>query len=191
MCIGVALIVPLTCSKRLADSPSDIGFGITSPSYGKTHYQESIFVGYRHFEKSQTETLFPFGYGLSYTTFAFSDVSVSSVSAEGDFEVSFKVKNTGKIAGKEVAQIYIRDVESSLGRPIKELKAFEKVALEAGEEKTVTVKLDKDALKFWDDSRKYWKAEAGEFEVLVGNSSDNVPLKTSVKLEKTLTWLGL
>ena len=178
-------------SKRLADSPSDVGFGITSASYGKTYYQENIFVGYRHFEKSQTETLFPFGYGLSYTTFDFSDISASSVSAEGDFEVSFKVKNTGKIAGREVAQVYIRDVKSSLGRPVKELKGFEKVTLEAGEEKTVTVKLDKDALKFWDDSRNYWKAEAGEFEVLVGNSSDNVPLKASVKLEKDLTWLGL
>jgi beta-glucosidase len=120
-----------------------------------------------------------------------SDLSVSSISAEGEFEVSCKVKNTGKIAGKEVVQVYIRDVESSLGRPIKELKGFSKVALEAGEEKTVTVKLDKDALKYWDDNRKYWKAEAGEFEVLVGNSSVNVPLKATTKLEKTLTWLGL
>jgi len=120
-----------------------------------------------------------------------SDLSVSSMSIDGEFEVSVKVKNTGKIDGKEVVQVYIRDVESSLGRPVKELKGFSKVDLKAGEEQTVTIKLDRDALKFWDDSRNYWKAEAGDFEVLVGNSSANVPLKCTTKLEKTLTWLGL
>jgi beta-glucosidase len=184
-------IILVQNSKRLADSPSDIGFGITSASYGKTFYQENIFVGYRHFEKSQTEALFPFGHGLSYTTFNMSDLSVSSISSEGEFEVSVKVKNTGKVDGKEVVQVYIRDVESSLGRPVKELKGFTKVDLKAGEEQTATIKLDRDALKYWDDSRDYWKAEAGEFEVLVGNSSANVPLKATTKLEKTLTWLGL
>lgn len=183
--------LPLTFPKRLADSPSNIGFGITTPSYNKTYYQENIFVGYRHFEKSHIGTLYPFGFGLSYTTFALSDLLVSSVSSEGDFEVSCKVKNTGGIAGKEVVQVYIHDVESSLSRPVKELKAFHKVALDVGEEQTVTLKMDKHALRFWDDNMNYWKAEAGDFEILVGNSSINVPLKANVKLEKTLTWLSL
>jgi beta-glucosidase len=186
-----SLIGLACCSKLLSDSPSDVGFGITSASYGKTFYQENIFVGYRHFDKSKMETLFPFGHGLSYTAFSFSDLNASEVSFDGEFEITFKIKNTGKIAGKEVAQVYVRDVESSLARPIKELKAFKKVALEAGEEQSVTIKLDKDALKFWDDSREYWNAEAGEFEIQVGPSSVELPLKTVVKLEKSLTWLGL
>lgn len=181
----------LTFPKRLADSPSDIGFGITSATPGKTFYTENIYVGYRHFDKSETPVLFPFGYGLSYTTFAYSDLVISPVSAEGDFEVSFSVKNTGNVTGKEAGQVYIRDSRSSLPRPVKELKGFVKVELQPGQEETVSVKLDRNALKYWDERRDWWIAEAGEFEVMVGPSSVDLPLRGTVKLAKSLTWVGL
>jgi beta-glucosidase len=181
----------LTFPKRLADSPSDIGFGITSATPGKTFYTESIYVGYRHFDKSQTPVLFPFGHGLSYTTFAYSDLTISAVSAEGEFEVSFAIKNTGNVAGKEAAQVYVCDPQSSLPRAVKELKGFVKVELQPGQQETVSVKLDRNALKHWDERRNWWIAEAGDFEVLVGPSSVDLPLRETVKLEKSLTWLGL
>ncbi|KAJ9122557.1 hypothetical protein QFC22_001986 [Naganishia vaughanmartiniae] len=181
----------LTFPKRLADSPSDIGFGITSATPGKTFYTESIYVGYRYFDKSETATLFPFGYGLSYTTFAYSDLQLSSITPEGEFEVSFIVENTGKAAGKEAAQIYVRDPESSLPRAVKELKGFAKVELRPGQKETVTVNLDRNALKYWDERRNWWIAEAGEFDVMVGSSSVDLPLKGTIKLEKSLTWTGL
>ena len=181
----------LTFPKRLADSPSDIGFGITSATPGKTFYTESIYVGYRHFDKSETPALFPFGHGLSYTTFAYSDLSVSSISAEGEFEVSFSIENTGKVAGKEAGQVYVRDPDSDLPRAVKELKGFVKVDLQPGQKETVSVKLDRNALKYWDERRNWWIAEAGEFEVMVGPSSVELPLRATTRLEKSLTWLGL
>lgn len=181
----------LTFPKRLADSPSDIGFGITSATPGKTFYTESIYVGYRHFDKSETAALFPFGFGLSYTTFAYSDIEVSSISAEGEFEISFSIENTGKVAGKEAGQVYVRDPKSSLPRAVKELKGFVKVDLQPGQKETVCVKLDRNALKYWDERRNWWIAEAGEFEILVGPSSVELPLRATTKLEKSLTWLGL
>lgn len=181
----------LTFPKRLADSPSDIGFGITSENTGKTIYTESIYVGYRYFEKAQLAPLFAFGHGKSYTTFAYSNLSVSSISDEAAFEVKFDVENTGKVAGREVAQVYIKDKESKLARAPKELKGFRKINLKPGQKETVTIKLDRDALKYWDDLHNRWTAEAGEFEVMVGGASDDTPLSASTKLEKTLTWTGL
>ncbi|KAJ9121286.1 hypothetical protein QFC24_004622 [Naganishia onofrii] len=181
----------LTFPKRLADSPSDIGFGITSATPGKTFYTENIYVGYRHFDKSETPVLFPFGHGLSYTTFAYSDLQVSDISAEGDFEVLFSIENTGKVAGKEAGQVYIHVPQSSLPRAVKELKGFVKVELQPGQKESVSVKLDRNALKYWDERRDWWIAEVGEFEVLVGPSSVDLPLRKKAKLEKSITWVGL
>lgn len=181
----------LTFPKRLADSPSDIGFGITSATPGKTFYTENIYVGYRHFDKSETPVLFPFGHGLSYTTFAYSDLKVSDISAEGDFEVLFSIENTGKVAGKEAGQVYIHVPQSSLPRAVKELKGFVKVELQPGQKESVSVKLDRNALKYWDERRDWWIAEVGEFEVWVGPSSVDLPLRKKAKLEKSITWVGL
>ena len=160
-------------------------------------------MGYRYFDKAKLAPLFPFGHGLSYTTFAFSDLRVIKDGAgllmpvkQGDIEtvkfaVSFKVKNTGSVPGKEVAQVYIRDIESSLARPEKELKAFRKVALDCGDEKEVTLELDRDAFKYWDNNRDWWVAEKGTFEILVGSSSADTPLKATVELGQTFHWRGL
>lgn len=154
-------------------------------------YNEGIFVGYRGYEIKKTEPLFPFGFGLSYSKFDYSDLSCSEISSDGNFSVNFKITNSSDIDGREVAQIYIRDVESSLPRPAKELKGFVKEMLKAGETKVITVSLDRDALGYYDDRKSSWIAEKGEFVVLVGPSSDDVRTKRSVELKSSFSWVGV
>jgi len=117
--------------------------------------------------------LFPFGHGLSYTKFEYSDISVDKkdVSDNSIINVSVKVKNVGKMAGKEIVQLYVKDVKSSVRRPEKELKGFEKVFLNPGEEKTVTFTLDKRAFAYYNTQIKDWHVESGEFLILIGRSS--------------------
>jgi beta-glucosidase len=154
---------------------------------GKTFYSDGIYVGYRHFDKENTRVMFPFGYGLSYTTFEYSNISVTPASVQGsniDVEVSFDLKNTGERAGAEVAQMYIRDTEASVDRPVKELKGFKRVYLEPGETKRVAFKLDKRSLSFYDVKNKQWTAEPGEFEVIIGSSSRDAKLKGILVLQE-------
>ncbi|CAH2713138.1 Thermostable beta-glucosidase B [Neobacillus rhizosphaerae] len=130
------------------------------------------FVGYRYYDKKNIKPLFPFGYGLSYTNFEYSNLSISKKEIQ-DVEtvtVSVNVKNTGGVAGKETVQLYIKDLESSVIRPEKELKGFEKVQLQPDEEKTVTFTLDKRAFAYYDVELKDWHVETGEFEILIGKS---------------------
>jgi beta-glucosidase len=152
---------------------------------------QSIYVGYRFFDKSGIKPLFPFGHGLSYTTFKLSDLSVSTISYEGEFEVKVTVENTGSIAGSEVVQVYVSNPSSTQATPVKELRGFTKVHLAPGKKETVSVKLDRDALRYFDERRNWWIAERAEYVVSVGTSSVDLPLKQSVKLGKTMTWLGL
>ncbi len=167
--------LPFTFGKRLEDYPSHAGEA-TFPNDGPTTYHEDIFVGYRGFEKEGIEPLFAFGHGMSYTTFEYSDLKLSSkrMSKRGKLEVSVKVRNSGTRKGKEVVQLYVADLESSLPRPVKELKEFAKVELEAGESRTVHFTLDKSALSYYDDVQGCWVAESGDFEVLVGASSADI-----------------
>jgi len=139
-------------------------------------YKEGIFIGYRHFDKNRVEPLFPFGYGLSYTTFTFDKLIVKKIT-EGktkNIQVSIDITNSGKKAGAEVIQVYVSDLESSVIRPVKELKGFEKIFLQPGESKKVNIFLPEDAFKFYDINTKSWVLEKGEFEILVGNSSENI-----------------
>ncbi|UZT99327.1 glycoside hydrolase family 3 C-terminal domain-containing protein [Chryseobacterium fluminis] len=144
-------------------------------------YNEGIFVGYRWHDTKKIKPLFSFGHGLSYTTFAFGKAKADKTTISKDDTITFtvSVKNTGKIAGAEVAQLYISDVKSSVERPAKELKGFEKVYLNPGEEKQVTFTIDKTALSFFDAEKHDWVAEPGDFEAHIGNSSDAI--KTKVK----------
>ncbi len=154
---------------------------------GKTFYSDGIFVGYRHFEKEGKDVEFPFGHGLSYTTFEYSNVKVTPErisSGNISAEVSFDLKNTGSRAGAEVAQMYIKDVEASVERPVKELKSFRRIVLEPGETARVTFKIDKRSLAFYDVKGKDWLAEPGEFEVMIGSSSRDIKLKKTLVLEK-------
>lgn len=141
-----------------------------------TTYHEDIFVGYRWADKKKIKPLFPFGHGLSYTTFAYSKPSADKKTMTADDTISFtvNVKNTGTREGQEVVQLYISDKKFSLPRPVKELKAFQKVRLAPGEEKAVTLTIDKKALSFFDDAKHEWVAEPGRFEAIIGSSSRDI-----------------
>jgi len=143
------------------------------------YYKEGIFVGYRYYDRENSEPLFPFGYGLSYTTFAYSDLKISpkTISQKDTVQVQLRITNTGKMAGDEVVQLYVHDVKASLPREVKALKGFVRVSLKPGESKWVTFKLNKKHLSFYDPNAKKWIAQPGWFEVLVGSSSRNVRLK--------------
>jgi beta-glucosidase len=170
----------VTYPKALKDTPAYNNY----PGARNVIYGEGIFVGYRHYDYREVEPLFPFGHGLSYTTFEYSEWTMPEVVKRGEtVKIYVKVKNTGAVAGKEVAQLYVRDVQASVQRPVKELKGFVKVALQPGEEKTVAFELNERALSYYDPDRKRWVAEPGEFEVLIGSSSRDIRLKTKFTLQ--------
>ena len=166
---------------RLEDNPAFINY---PGENGHVYYGEGLFVGYRYYDKKRIAPRFPFGYGLSYTTFEYGNLRLNKPEyALGEtIEVSVDVTNTGARAGKEVVQLYVRDVASSLVRPKKELEAFAKVDLQPGETKTVAFKLDERALSFYDDAQAKWVAEAGKFKVLVGASSRDIRCKAVFSL---------
>ena len=174
--------LPVTFPQRLEDSPAFIN--ASYPGCREVNYGEGIFAGYRYYDKKDVTPLFPFGHGLSYTTFAYSDLKVTQkVKAGEKVEVTLQVKNTGKVAGKEVVQLYVADPQSALPRPPKELKGFAKVELQAGESKAVAFTLEQRALSYYDPAKKGWVAEPGEFEVLVVSSSRDIRLKAKFTLE--------
>lgn len=168
-----------TFPEKLSDNPSFISF---PGEMDDVQYREGIFVGYRYYDHKQIEPLFPFGHGLSYTTFEYSDIKLSSnaINADDDLTVSVKVTNTGKVEGKEVVQLYVTDKESSLIRPVKELKGFEKVSLKPGESKNVMFKLDKRAFAFYSEAAHDWLVEEGDFIISVGSSSRDIRLTDEV-----------
>lgn len=145
-------------------------------------YSEGILVGYRWYETKNIKPLYAFGHGLSYSTFKFSDLEISTNKLIGNtpLKVTFIVENTSNIKGAEVAQLYVQDVTSSVIRPIKELKGFKKVVLNGGESVQIEMELTTKDLSFYDVKTKSWKAEDGEFNILVGNASDSILLKTSL-----------
>lgn len=165
--------LPTTFPVRYQDNPAYINF---PGENGKVYYGEGIYVGYRYYDKREIEPLFPFGHGLSYTSFTYDNVRLNKDSFYGDEEiaVSVDITNNGTVAGQETVQLYLRDLESRLERPLKELKAFAKVGLNAGETKTVTLTLTHQSLSYYDPAQSEWVAEAGEFEVLVGASSRDI-----------------
>ena len=141
-------------------------------------YKEDIFVGYRWADKKKVKPLFPFGYGLSYTTFKLGKLTpVSLDEGKGERSFSIDITNTGSVAGAETVQLYISDLKSSVDRPLKELKAFKKVWLQPGETKTVTLTIDRRALSFWNPQTNEWTVEPGTFEALVGTSAGNITCK--------------
>ena len=145
-------------------------------------YREGVFVGYRWYDKKGMQVLFPFGYGLSYTTFAYSNLALSaeSIRDTDPLTVSVDVTNTGKVAGKEVVQLYVADRESTVIRPVRELKGFDKVLLQPGETKTVRFTLDKRAFAFWDSDLHDWRVESGAFGIQIGASSREIVLEKDV-----------
>src|SRR6266704_86464 len=179
--------LPQTFPRRLEDTPTYLD---VPGENGKIYYGEGLFVGHRYYEKRKIAPLFPFGFGLSYTTFAYSSLSLDAqeIGPDDTVQVSVDITNTGQRAGKEIVQVYVRDSQASLQRPEKELKAFAKVQLEPGERKTITLSLARDALAYYDDSTHNWVAEAGEFEVLVGASSQDIRATATFTLTATTRW---
>ncbi|CAM4217557.1 glycoside hydrolase family 3 C-terminal domain-containing protein [Bacillus paramycoides] len=173
-----------TFPKVLSDNPSYLNF----PGEGdKVEYKEGVFVGYRYYDTKNIEPLFPFGFGLSYTNFEYSNLSIDKKEIKDTDTVSVhvNVKNTGSTVGKEIVQLYIKDVESTMIRPEKELKGFEKVALQPGEEKTVSFTLNKRSFAYYNVELKDWHVETGEFEILVGKSSKEIVLHDSLYVQST------
>ena len=165
----------ITFPKSLEQYPKDF-----HSKGDRNEYKEGLYVGYRYFDKFKKETLFPFGHGLSYTNFKYSKLKVSK--KKSSTKVCVNVENTGSFDGADVVQLYVRDIESSVDRPLKELKEFKKIYLKKGEKKTIEFNLTKSAFAFWDSVSKDWKLESGEFEILIGKSSENIALKKVIKL---------
>ncbi|QAY65793.1 glycoside hydrolase family 3 C-terminal domain-containing protein [Paenibacillus protaetiae] len=175
-----------TFPAKLSDNPSYLFF----PGEGnKVEYREGIFVGYRYYDKKNITPLFPFGHGLSYTTFSYSELAVDSRTIHDTdvLHVSVKVTNTGSRKGQEVVQLYVRDVESSVIRPEKELKGFDKIELEPGESQVVTFELNKRSFAYYDTDLRQWTVESGDFELLVGRSSRDIVLSETVNVLSTTT----
>jgi beta-glucosidase len=181
-----------TIPVRLEDNPSYLNFPGDSQI---VRYGEGIFIGYRAYDKCNQAVSYPFGFGLSYTTFAISDldVAVNGSVDGGDLHVTVmaSVTNTGEVAGAEVVQVYVRDMESSIARPVRELKAFTKVALEPGESRQVTLELDERSFAFWSVLHNRWAVEAGDFEIAVGSSSRDLAATTTISLDASRLALPL
>ncbi|MFK4300458.1 beta-glucosidase [Paenibacillus sp. RC254] len=173
-----------TFPQSLKHNPSYLFF----PGDGdRVEYREGIYVGYRYYDMKDIEPLFPFGYGLSYTRFEYSHLTVSQTEIKDNetLSVTVNVKNTGPVFGKEVVQLYVHDCESTVSRPEKELKGFAKVALKPGEEKTITFTLEKRSFAHYSVERKDWHVESGGFDILLGSSSRHIALQTKVMVEST------
>ena len=171
--------LPVSFPKRLEDNPAYLYY----PGRREVYYGEGIFVGYRYYDTRKVEPLFPFGHGLSYTTFEYRDLKVlTSGKLDEPVDVLVTVRNSGPRAGKEVVQLYVSDKQSSLPRPVKELKGFKKIELQPGESRTVSFTLDQRAFSFYEPYQDRWVAEPGEFAVLVGSSSRDIRLEMGFTL---------
>jgi beta-glucosidase len=170
---------------KLSDTPAYINF---PGGNGAVQYGEGIFVGYRYYDMKEVPVLFPFGYGLSYTTFAYTNLKLSTSSFRDvdGLTVSVDVTNTGKLAGKEIVQVYVHDQQSGLVRPPKELKGFAKVALQPGETQTISISLDFRSFAYYNPAYAQWVTEDGEFDILVGASSADIRCQGTVTLQSTL-----
>lgn len=172
-----------TMPLKLSDNPSYLNFG----GGEKVEYREGVFVGYRYYDTKEMKVAFPFGYGLSYTTFAYSNLKISNEdpTEKDTVTVSVDVTNTGNIAGKEIVQLYIKDCTGSAIRPEKELKGFEKVALDPGETKTVTMELDKRSFAWYSTELHDWFAASGDYQILIGASSRDIRLTGTIHLNSS------
>lgn len=179
--------LPESFPYKLEDNPSYLFYGGEPAG---TEYREGIFVGYRYYDKKKMDVLFPFGYGLSYTTFEYSGLKLSAdaIKDTETVDVTVTVKNTGKRTGKAVVQLYVGDTEGyqNAVRPVRELKGFRKVELQPGESREVTFTLGKRAFAYWNTQIHDWYVETGDFSVEIGDSSARLPLKGTVRVESTV-----
>lgn len=177
--------LPISLDRRFEDAAAFRNYYPESEQSKQVKYSESVFLGYRHYDKTGSKPNFPFGYGLSYTTFAYSHLSVTPQSGRIDkpVTISFDVSNTGTREASEVAELYVGQTRSSVPRPVKELKGFAKVTLKPGETRHVSLNLDRRAFSYYAPERKDWVAPSGEFSIFVGPSSAETPLKGTFTLQ--------
>ncbi len=181
--------LPVTFEKKQEDNPSFSNY-YPEPSTKRVVYKEGIFVGYRGFEHNGAKPLFPFGFGLSYTTFNFANLTIrdeNTSTVDLKYLVSFDVTNSGRRAGAEVAEVYMADTGTGVPRPPKELKGFVKVNLKPGETQHVMVPLDTRSFAYYDANGGVWRAQAGTYKILVGKSSDEIELSGEINLATTVT----
>ncbi len=174
--------LPISFDRRWEDNPSHDSY-YPEPGTNRVVYKNGVFVGYRGYEHNGTKPLFPFGYGLSYTTFKYANLTIKPAAQAGSYLVSFDVTNTGNRTGADVAQVYVGEKNPKVPRPVKELKGFSKVLLAPGETKNVTVTLDPRAFSYYDVAAKQWKANPGQFDVLVGRSVEQIELTGKISLQ--------
>ena len=177
--------LPISWERRWEDNPVHDSYYVNAP-HNTVNYKEGVFVGYRGYEHNGVKPLFPFGYGLSYTTFAFKNLSLAPVAPRlgQTVTVSFDVTNTGSREGTEVAQLYLGNPTASVPRPPKELKGFARVELKPGETRHVTLTLDPRAMSFFDVQTHQWKQEPGKFTVSVGHSSADIDVQGDYDVTK-------
>ncbi len=174
--------LPISIEKKWEDNPSHDNYyaNRSGKEYKTIEYREGVFVGYRGYDANGVKPLFPFGYGLSYSSFAYSNLRVEK--KDNGYEVSFDVKNTGKMDAAEVAEVYVGSVKPAVPRPVKELKGFEKVWLKKGESKRLKVSLDADAFSYYNMDQHKFVVENGDYAIMVGGSSGALPLKQTISL---------
>ena len=174
-----------TFPRKLSDNPSYLFYG---GEKDKTDYREGIFVGYRYYDRKEMDVLYPFGHGLSYTTFEYSGLQLSDteITDQDTLTATVTVTNTGSRTGKTVVQLYVSDVDTTVLRPVRELKGFEKVELAPGETTEVTFTLDKRSFAYWNEQISDWHVETGEFVIEVGQSSRDICLAETVKVKSTV-----
>ena len=182
--------LPFTMPKTLADGPIKTerqypGIEVEGLPYWEEYYDEGVFIGYRWYSTKDIPVQYPFGYGLSYTTFELSGASLSrnTVKAGSEVKVKVSVKNTGDKAGAEVVQLYVNDAEASVERPVRELKGFQKVYLQPGESRQLSFTLTPADLSFFDAQAHAWKLESGDFHILIGNSSEDLPIDLLLRVK--------
>ena len=173
--------LPISIERRWEDNATHDSY-YPKNSSKKVEYSEGVFVGYRHFDKSTVKPLFPFGYGLSYTSFAYKNLTISPPSSDQQVSVAFDVTNTGTRAGADVAEVYVGDRHAPVSRPVKELKGFKKVSLNPGETKNVVVKLDIRAFSYYDVKKHAWTVAPGDFDLFVARSAAEIALTGKVAL---------
>jgi beta-glucosidase len=176
--------LPASFERRWEDSPTHDSYYPASGEL-KVKYSEGVFLGYRGYDKSGVKPLFPFGYGLSYTTFTYKNLQVSPIqgSLNQTVNVSFDTTNTGQREGAEVAELYVGDAHAKVPRPVKELKGFARVDLKPGETRHITLALNPRAFQYYDVQKKDWTADPGTFKILIGSSSDQIQLQAAFTLE--------
>ncbi|MFT3906462.1 MAG: glycoside hydrolase family 3 protein [Steroidobacteraceae bacterium] len=178
--------LPFSWERKLEDNPSYASYYFSDPARQGIAYRNGLFVGYRGYERLGIKPLFPFGFGLSYSSFRYANLRTERLGNDGTFAVSFDVINTGACAGAEVAQLYLADLQPTVPRPLKELKAFERVYLQPGERRRVTLQLNARSFTWYDDKKQRWRANRGSYSLQIGGSSVDAQLAGTITLPVAL-----